>query len=102
MRVAAQLFYKIVFLHKTAILLGRSSKGRVDFLKDLRFPFPIPVVAPALSLAFCRRKHKKCKKSTSRASLSIVKKIKLDLKASLRDGERCEAAVCNRQARFCF
>ena len=25
MRVAAQLFYKIVFLHKTAILLGRSS-----------------------------------------------------------------------------
>ena len=72
------------------------------FSKSFASHFRFRQLAPALSLAFCRRKHKKCKKSTARASRSIVKKIKLDLKASLRDRERCEAAVCNWQARFCF
>ena len=41
MLIASQRFYKTVFiLQKTAILLGRSSWGRVDFPKSFASHFP--------------------------------------------------------------
>ena len=61
----------------------------LDFLKVLRFSFPVPVVGPPALARFCRRKHKKSTKSSSRSrSLAFAAENIKNLPLALRAREK--------------